>query len=163
MTTTTKNFIDNIDGNTLKKCLEKLLEKTNDNQNDINDIKARISTAYFSPAGFSDIAKSLSNLSSIKILLGTDPISDAEKWQKKLNETDDRFKLRKLREKETEQLNAIRFERDNLPFNLSTKQALKQLVKSLSTGNTQVRRYEKIFFMQKHIFLPQKKRVVLIQ
>ena len=30
MTITNKpNFIDNIDGNTLKKCLEKLLEKTN--------------------------------------------------------------------------------------------------------------------------------------
>ena len=82
--TNKKNFIDNIDGNTLKKCLEKLLEKTNDNQNDIKDIEARISTAYFSPAGFSDIAKSLANLSSIKILLGTDPISDAEKWQKKI-------------------------------------------------------------------------------
>ena len=152
-----RNFIDNIDGNTLKKCLEKLLEKTNDNQNDIKDIEARISTAYFSPAGFSDIAKSLANLSSIKILLGTDPISDAEKWQKKLNESDDRFKLRKLREKEIEQVNSIRFERDNLPFNLSTKQALKQLVESLRTGNTQVRRYEKNFLHAKaYIFTSEK-------
>ena len=46
----------------------KVIRKTNDNQNDIKDIEARISTAYFSPAGFSDIAKSLANLSSIKIL-----------------------------------------------------------------------------------------------
>ena len=156
----------------------------------------RISTAYFSPAGFSDIAKSLANLSSIKILLVEQTqVSDAC-WilkcslQKKLNESDDRFKLRKLREKEIEQVNSIRFERDNeanwtFPFNLSTKQALKQfLVESLRTGNTQVRRYEKNFLhakayifasekesnfdsivagSQKAIFYSQKKRVVLIQ
>ena len=54
-------------------------------------------------------------------------------------------------------MNSIRFERDNLPFNLSTKQALKQLVKSLRTGNTQVRRYEKNFLHAKaYIFASEK-------
>ena len=153
-----QNFIDNIDGNTLKRCLEELLLKTNENHNEIKEIEARISTAYFSPAGFSNIAKSLSNLSSIKILLGTDPISDAEKWQRKLGESDERFKLRKLREKEIEQINSMRLERDNLPFNHTTKQALRQLVKSLRTGDAEVRRYEKNFLHAKaYIFSSEKK------
>ena len=73
------NFIDNIEGNTLSKALKNLLDGDETQLNFLSFKKidqARIATAYFSPVGFSSIAKSISPIPSIKLLLGSDPIAD---------------------------------------------------------------------------------------
>ena len=88
------NFIDNIDGNTLTRALRKLIKQNQESINSLseNDFhEVRIATAYFSPSGFSNISKVLSDISSVKLLLGSDPIADNARWQRKLDESEDTF------------------------------------------------------------------------
>ncbi|HAA87016.1 MAG TPA: hypothetical protein DCE22_02100, partial [Verrucomicrobiales bacterium] len=155
------DFIDNIDGNTLYTALRKLLDasssETPDAKTGNNDIEeARIATAYFSPGGFTRIAPAIASISSIKLLLGTDPMEDHEIWQKKLNESKERFILKRLRESLTNQEEILRTERDNIPFDRASSSSVKQLIASLRRGNMEVRRYEKQFLHGKaYIFAPK--------
>ena len=143
------DFIDNIEGNTLSKALKNLLNG-DENQLDsfqiINIEQARIATAYFSPSGFSNIAKAISHIPSVKLLLGSDPIADNARWQKKLEESESFFFERKLKEKLSEQERLLRLERDLIPFNKDSDRSVKQLVDSLRAGNMEVRRYEEKLF-----------------
>jgi HKD family nuclease len=146
------DFIDNLDGNTMTTALRRIL--------DIDDLViksetsnppeiARIATAYFSPEGFSRIAPAIANLNSIKLLLGTEPLSDNERWRRKLDESNERFVARKLRENLIRQENSLKVERDNIPFTRDSKEAVKKLVDALRAGNMEVRRYEENFLHAK--------------
>jgi SNF2 family DNA or RNA helicase len=145
------DFIDNIDGNTMSIALRRLLSDdtgiTAEPSAKVDE--ARIATAYFSPEGFARIALAIAPIPSIKLLLGTDPIPDNERWQKKLDETADRFVFRRLRESLASHEKALRIERDHIPFKRSSSQAVKQLVSSLRAGNMEVRRYEDNFLHAK--------------
>ena len=97
------DFIDNLDGNSMTKALKKVLEnklKDGVSFNKINDQvdEIRIATAYFSPEGFSRISSMIKDIPSIKLMLGSDPIADNERWQKKLNESENRFFKRKFQD-----------------------------------------------------------------
>ena len=149
------DFIDNLDGNTMTTALRRIL--------DIDELvinpetsnppeMARIATAYFSPEGFSRIAPAIANLNSIKLLLGTEPLSDSERWRRKLEESNERFVARKLRENLNRQENSLRVERDNIPFTRDSQEAVKKLVEALRAGNMEVRRYEENFCMLRPIF-----------
>ena len=83
------DFIDNINDNTLANVLKSILEKSeleeNDNNLEKNQLsEARIATAYFSAEGFSKISSVLKDMSCIKLILGSEPIIDSVKWQKKI-------------------------------------------------------------------------------
>ena len=154
------DFIDNIDGNTMSAALRRLLGK---NESDVSIVvepsvtvnEARIATAYFSPEGFARIAPAIAPIPSIKLLLGTDPIADNERWYKKLDETENRFVMRRLRENLKSQEEALRAERDHIPFSRNSGNAVRQLVASLRAGNMEVRRYENNFLHAKaYIFTP---------
>jgi len=154
------NFIDNIDGNTMSKALRKLLG-TDDHDTTIvvepsaKVDEARIATAYFSPEGFSRIAPAIAYIPTIKLLLGTDPIADNERWKRKLDESELRFITRKLRENLNSQEEALRSERDHIPFNRDSSKAVKQIVEALRAGNMEVKRYENNFLHAKaYIFSP---------
>ena len=147
-----QEFIDNIDGNTLSKALKKILnvlENQSDLLNENNIDQARIATAYFSPSGFGNIAKAMSRIPSIKLLLGSDPIADNARWQRKLEESEDTFYQKKLKEKLKDQEQLLRLERDQIPFNKDSSKAIKQLINVLTSGNMEVRRYEKNFLHAK--------------
>ena len=148
------DFIDNIDGNTMSAALRRLLgASTSDATIVVEPLasvnEARIATAYFSPEGFARIASAIAPIPSIKLLLGTDPIADNERWHKKLDETENRFVMRRLRENLGTQEKALREERDHIPFNRISGNAVKQLVSSLRAGNMEVRRYENNFLHAK--------------
>ena len=135
------DFIDNIDGNTMTAALRRLLGESARGAVIVAEPsamvdEARIATAYFSPEGFSRIAPALAPIPSIKLLLGTDPIVDSERWHKKLDETENRFVMRRLRENLKNQKEALRTERDHIPFSRSSGNAVKQLVASLRAGNS---------------------------
>ena len=109
------DFIDNLNGNTMLMALRQLLGETvSDNSlftNSTTSIdEARIATAYFSPEGFSRIADAIKNVPSIKLLLGTDPIANSEHWKRKLDENEERFISRKLKEKLKAQEESLRSE-----------------------------------------------------
>ena len=153
-------FIDNIDGNTMSSALRRLLGVNSGDASIIVEPsakidEARIATAYFSPAGFARIATAIASIPSIKLLLGSDPIADNVRWQRKLDENEQRFIARKLKEKLKNQEDSLRLERDHIPFNRDSTRAVKQLVTALRAGNMEVRRYEKNFLHAKaYIFTP---------
>ena len=157
------NFIDNIDGNTMSAALRRLLKNSVGDATIVADPstpveEARIATAYFSPEGFARIAPAISPIPSVKLLLGTDPIADNERWQKKLDETENRFVKRKLKENLKSQEEALRLERDHIPFSRVSSSATRQLVASLRAGNMEVRRYEDNFLHAKaYIFTSENK------
>ena len=147
-------LIDNIDGNTMAKALRQILNLQSDGATLINDEahcidQCRIATAYFSPEGFARIAKAISEIGSIKLMIGSDPIDDAERWKCKLDETEDRFIARRLRENLKKQEDTFRSERDHIPFTKDAASAVRQLVNSLRSGNMEVKRYEKSFLHAK--------------
>jgi superfamily II DNA/RNA helicase len=148
------DFIDNIDGNTMSAALRRLLGKKESDaaivvEPSVSVDEARIATAYFSPEGFARIAPAIAPISSIKLLLGTDPIADNERWHRKLDETENRFVMRRLRENLKSQEEALRAERDHIPFSRNSGNAVRQLVASLRAGNMEVRRYENNFLHAK--------------
>ena len=148
------DFIDNIDGNTMLIALRRLLGASASDATIVVEPlasvdEARIATAYFSPEGFARIASAIAPIPSIKLLLGTDPIADNERWHKKLDETENRFVMRRLRENLRNQEEALRAERDHIPFSRISGNAVKQLVSSLRAGNMEVRRYENNFLHAK--------------
>ena len=49
-------------------------------------------------------------------MLGSDPIADNERWQKKLNESEKKFFKRKFKEKLKSQEDSLRLERNHIPF-----------------------------------------------
>ena len=147
-------FIDNLNGNTMTVALRNLLneEQTKTSlvvENKTKVDEARIATAYFSPEGFSRIAKAIKDIKSIKLMRGSDPIDDAERWQRKLEETEERFIARRLRENLKNQEKNFRAERNHIPFTRKASDAVKQLVNSLRAGNMEVRRYEDAFLHAK--------------
>tara|TARA_Y100000589_G_scaffold37942_1_gene31711 strand:+ start:4266 stop:7634 length:3369 start_codon:yes stop_codon:yes gene_type:complete len=155
------DFIDNLDGNSMANALRKVLENLSVKEVSISNIKGevdeiRIATAYFSPEGFSRISSMIKDIPSIKLMLGTDPLGDSERWQKKLNENENKFFKRKFQEKLKAQEESLRLERNHIPFSKSSRSSLRQLVDSLKAGNMQVKRYEENFLHAKaYIFTPK--------
>ncbi len=87
------DFIDNLYGNSMVNALKSVLENLSNKATSNNDIEnkieeLRIATAYFSPEGFSRISPLIKDIPSIKLMLGSDPIADSERWEKKLNESE---------------------------------------------------------------------------
>ena len=75
------DFIDNLDGNTMSTALRQLLGAESEDTTIVAEPTARvdegrIATAYFSPEGFARIAPAIAPIPSIKLLLGSDPITD---------------------------------------------------------------------------------------
>ena len=131
------DFIDNRDGNTMANALSQLLGPDSGEtpvvvEDGAQVDEARIATAYFSPSGFGRIAPAIKDISSIRLLLGTDPIADSDIWQKQIGETETRFVTRKLRENLKKQEISFRAERDHIPFERTAVQAVHQLVEALS-------------------------------
>ena len=155
------DFIDNLNGNSMANALKAVLENLSSNPISNIDIEdkideIRIATAYFSPEGFSRISSMIKDIPSIKLMLGSDPIADNERWQKKLNESENKFFKRKFQEKLKSQEDSLRLERNHIPFSKSSRSSLRQLVDSLKAGNMQVRRYEENFLHAKaYIFTPK--------
>tara|TARA_B100001121_G_scaffold24404_1_gene18924 strand:- start:413 stop:3748 length:3336 start_codon:yes stop_codon:yes gene_type:complete len=144
-----KNLIDNIDGNTLSKAIRELFNNIKSEKSDDKFIDARISTAYFSPSGFSQIFTSLKNFNSTKIMIGSDPITDSELWSRKINETPELFISRRLKEKLEHQNQDLFIERNNLPFTKKSRSSISLLINALRDGNIEIRRYEKSFLHAK--------------
>ena len=157
------DFIDNIEGNTLARVLKEILEEgsqeTEDGRRGIDAV--RIASAYFSPSGFSQIASRVARVPNARILLGTDPISPGDQWKRPVDETDEQFAQRKLKERMRRQEESIRAERDHMPFTRETSAALERLAASLENGEIKVRRYAEQFLHAKaYIFTgsdPEKK------
>lgn len=147
------NFIDNRHGNTLAKALREILSAgvTHDVADASADRpeEARIVTAFFSPAGFAQIADPLRGIPDVRLLLGVDLAGAAQITQRSLNESKVQFEHRRIQQQLDNMVETLRMERDRLPFTHSSHTALKKLVAALRADNMQVRRFEKEFLHAK--------------
>ena len=148
MDKTSPILIDNIDGNTMGKALRDALAAKGDRDTRQLD-SARIATAYFSPEGFAQIANHLANISNVRLMLGSDPIADHERWRRAVGESERRYVDKRLRASLAAQEESLRIERDRIPFDGHSRNAIKKLVSALKDGNMKVRRYEESFLHAK--------------
>lgn len=145
-------FIDNRDGNTLARALRATLGTDADGDAAKDSIRpdlVRIATAFFSPAGFAEIADDLRLVSVVRLMLGADHTARTPDQRKGLGETSEAFERRRmgagLRRMDAE----FRQRRDGLPFTRASVDALRKLIGALRAGNMEVRRYEKNFLHAK--------------
>ena len=140
-----QDFIDNKKGNTLYKVLNEILNSTCSKNLSSNNLiscyeEGKIATAYFSPGGFSKISNVLKNIKNLKLMLGTEPLSDIEKWNRKVGDSEDKFILKKFKENLEKQEYNLRQERNHLPFSKDSSSKIKQLIDLLRNGGMEVRR-----------------------
>ena len=147
------NFIDNREGNTLRRALGAALgfgagavvEESSGEPPDL----VRIATAFFNPTGFAQIAGYLRSVPAVRLLLGADLSATAAGERRRLDETAAAFERRRIRTRLQGLDEALHRERDALPFNRTSAAALRTLSAALRGGNMEVRRYEKAFLHAK--------------
>ncbi len=146
------DFIDNRNGNTLAQALGTVLNV--DAGGEFGEVVAppdqvRIATAYFSPAGFAQIADHLLPVPEVRLMLGTDLAAGALEERKPLGETPAIFERRRMQAGLHRLDDALRRERDHMPFTRASGAALRKLIDALRAGNMEVKRYEKAFLHAK--------------
>ncbi len=148
-------FIDNQNGNTLAQALSEVLDSVDDGQDYAStlDGQLRIATAFFSPTGFKYIAEHLNGIPDVRLLLGADPSGLPIPDRKQLDEAPDKREHRRIQTAWNNQLRTLTDERDQLPFNRSSRSALEALTTVLRRGNMQVRRYTDAFLHAKAYIL----------
>ena len=153
-------FVDNRDGNTLAQALGSLLGVASPGRGSpgASEIgrpsEARVATAYFSPAGFAQIADGLAEVPRVRLLLGADLAAQGRPpCRRQLGEAMAAFDRRCVGECLARMTTELRRERDRLPFTYAGRASLTTLVKGLKSGNIEVRRYEKAFLHAKAYIL----------
>ena len=146
------DFIDNRGGNTLARALGTVLGACADREIEEDfsppDL-VRIATAFFSPAGFANIADRLRPVPAVRLLLGADLAVRPPDERRKLDEPPEAFERRRMAAGLRRMDAASRRERDSLPFTRASGDALRKLIDALRAGNIEVRRYEKAFLHAK--------------
>ena len=145
-------FIDNRNGDTLAKALSEaltgggVLERPLPNELDI-------ATAFFSPSGFMRIAPHVEGLRRIRLLLGAEPPAESAVARRRLEETEEAWVDRRLREGLTQLEHGLQSERDRLPFSQSSAVAIRALLKVLESDRMEVRLYRDAFLHAKAYLL----------
>ena len=152
------DFIDNLNGNTLAQALRAVLGGDTGGDRVAEPVgspdEVRIATAFFNPTGFAEIADHLQPVPMVRLLLGADPAAGASD-QRRLGQTEAAFERQRIRAGLRRMDEALRQERDRLPFNRTSGAALRKLIAALNAGNMEVRRYERAFLHAKaYIFTP---------
>ena len=149
-------FIDNRDGNTLTRALRAVLDVPRADRvregTGTPDL-VRIATAFFSPAGFAQIAGALSRVPEVRLLLGADHTADERVPRRGLGEPPQTFERRRLDTRLRDMDHGLRWERDRLPYTRTSATALRTLIDALRGGNMEVRRYERAFLHAKAYIL----------
>ena len=154
MMTDKPTFIDNSTENNMIEALNRLVGEScianiENSDNPKIENTFRIATAYFTLSGFRQIIPILSQMTNVKILLGSDPIAEYMRIKRKINQTEQQMLDEKLKSNIKRQELDLRFERDHIPFTRNNFEKLEQLVKFLQTGKIEIRRYEENFLHAK--------------
>ncbi|RVQ66944.1 helicase [Croceicoccus ponticola] len=158
MTELNFDFVDNLNGNSLANVLVRALRYGVPHGELLGQLTERparldIASAYFSPAGFAQIANHLEDLERIRLMIGAEPPRDAKPLQRRLDETEAAFQKRLIREGLDELDQGLRHERDHFPFTKAGRASLKKLIEVLRAGRMEARRYEKAFLHAKAYIL----------
>ncbi len=153
-------FIDNLNGNTLAIAIERVLAgggvKGVVGERGDKPGRLDIASAFFSPAGFSEIADHLHGLERVRLMIGAEPPPESRPPRRRLDETPVQFERRLLHEGLSQLDLGLREERDRIPFTRSGRRALIRLIEILKSGLLETRRYERAFMHAKaYIFAPR--------
>ena len=153
-------FIDNLDGNTLAAAVAKVMRDgiSQGGSDERVDPPGRldIASAFFSPAGFAQIADELGDVERIRLMIGAEPPSEARPPRRSLDEAPAQFERRLLHAGLNDLDDGLRTERDHFPFTRAGRGALAKLVAILKSGRMETRRYERAFMHAKaYIFAPR--------
>ena len=146
------SFIDNRGGNTLARALGTLLDVPSESvTGDLGALpdKVSIATAFFSPTGFAHVADQLEAVPEVRLLLGADLAGGAADHRKRLDETPEGFRRRRIEAGLRNLTEGLERDRDHLPFDRTNGAALAKLIAALQAGNMEVRRYRRAFLHAK--------------
>lgn len=141
-------FVDNRDGNTLAAALCQHLRTLRQEQAMLWEVC--IATAFFNVPGFDLLAEDLEQVGKIRLLLGTDPLPEANRPERLVGDPAEPEFTRRLVCQTLQQLDAgLARSRDLLPFDEETDRALRRLLGFLHSGKIEVRRVEDRFLHAK--------------
>ena len=151
-------FIDNQSGQTMAKAIKQSLKNEREQGNKTKELQ--IATAYFNPQGLNLIASEVKHLESVKLLLGSDPASELFRKEKLPGDPHNFFELQI--EKNILTLDeAIKKERNDLPFNIDIDNSIRNLLDFLNSNKIEVRRYTKRFLHAKaFLFLGENRKLL---
>lgn len=152
------SIVDNQDGNTMASVLKHYLQSLREESCDPKELQ--IASAFFNPYGFNLIAKELENIPKIKLLLGAEPEPEAIRKQRLPGDPHNFFELQV--KKNISNLDAaLRINRNSLPFNIETDDAIRNLLQFLDSDQIEVRRYTHRFLHAKaFLFLGEQKQLI---
>lgn len=137
-------FVDNLDGNTLERALRGRLEHLCATLK--GPVTVSIASGYFNPGGFGMVSAALDRTAGVRLLLGAEPLPPAVLPDRKLGEPrGDRYEAKLTQEALEGSLRRLRRDRDHIPFERETLDAIQALLRFLDSGKIEVRRYEKRF------------------
>ena len=147
-------LIDNIKDNTLSATLRSILKQ----QSDASKYdEVCIATAFFTSAGFFQVADELINTTSVRLMIGAEFFSKNLFTLKSIGETEKQFKNKQLKDSLKSFEKGLWKERNHLPFSIESEKKIRNFVKALKAGNIEIRRYERDFLHAKtYIFIKEK-------
>lgn len=151
-------FIDNLDGNTLKRALQEVLTGEHPGR-DGQESRSQpthldIASAFFSPAGFAQIAGHLSGIEGVRLLIGAEPPVEAKPPPRQVGETQAEYERRLLKQGLKDLDEGMRAERDRFPFTRAGRESLRKLIEVLRSGRMEARRYDRAFMHAKAYIFP---------
>lgn len=137
-------FIDNQNGNTLVEALKNHLNWVELTY--VQPIEISIATGYFNPEGFILIADQLEKLGRVRLMLGAEPIPPPAKRRRQPGDPrGEKYDARLLKDSLSAHAKGLVNDRDLLGFTPEVDETVQRLLKFLSSGKIEVRRYEKAF------------------
>ncbi len=147
-------LIDNIEDNTLSSVLKSIL-KEQSGASKYGEVC--IATAFFTSAGFFQVADELANTESVRLMIGAEFFLNNLFALRPIGETEKQFQTRQLQDSLKLLEKGLWEERNHLPFSFESEKRIKNFVKALKARNIEIRRYEKDFLHAKaYIFIKEK-------
>ena len=120
-------LIDNIEDNTLSATLKSILNQ----QGDISKYdEVCIATAFFTSAGFFQVADELIDTASVRLMIGAEFFSKNLFILKPIGETENQFQKKQLQESLKLTEKGLREERNHLPFSFESEKKNQKLCQS---------------------------------
>ena len=145
-----QKLITNQAGSTLAAALSEQLRQTDD----VDELTLSIATCFFNPEGLHLLGKSLDSVGRIRLLLGVEPEPEPlQSPRTPFDPEEPEYTRRQIRKAVYALQQALRHDRDRLPFDLAQNQAIERLVAFLRSGQLEARLFREQFLHAKAFIL----------
>jgi hypothetical protein len=145
---TDTRLIDNRNGNTLARAIDEVLGENTAAEHQLPDC-LRFASAFFSPAGFNNVARHLESVIELRLLLGAEPPAESLSIQRDVGESHGKFQVRQLKDGLNQLQKGLRIQRDQMAFSKSSEAAVRALLRELKSGKLVVKLYRNAFMHAK--------------